>query len=1167
MRQSGEALARKTSLGRWRARLVIAGIVVLAGCGGGGSDDEGTPGPSPATTIAGPDGATLTLPEGALASPAPTVRIAKDATAAPPLPAVFAAAGDVFAVSPDAAALQVVGTLRIPVDPSTAEDTPVAIAETNDSGGWTLRTDARIDGTMLEIGITRLGHFRVVKPASGLASAAQGRSGRVQPARFVPWSTGIALGAPGFAPADVPDGAGGTVKLLQKTTPFVAVGSVAASAQAFGSVFFCPEASAIDVEYQSNAPSFAIPAGSVRQPIAPASGGPWTFDVRVFKPIDLPYTSMSAAVTVQCTDLLGGSYAVRAERTIRYTLDPTIGGLVLSAPGFTAVGTPPAARRLRADSPFASPAAVPLTLELASATSEAARCAIGRSVLVEYFPASTGNRFLPLQTLEVPLSPPGAAPWTFDLRVFQVEPSIAGTWARVTLQCDDSTGAPLAITAEQYVEFFANAGTGLAIFSHPADATAVVGQSASFQVSVSGGPSPPRDLDRYVLYWEQSRDGGATRQTVGIAYQTDVPAGAAGEGRLHAFSFGPLTAADNGSLLRARVCYTPSAGSEQCVQSRDAQLTVVQGLVAPQIARQPRHAATLVGQTASFDLAFSGTPTPLVRWQLLSSDATAWLDIGTAAAWPGSVGNAATLVTPAGTLADNGSVLRAVVANLGGEVASDPVVWRVTTTPIPTSITLQPADARTVLGGSATFAGLADGTAPLSYQWSRGGSPIAGATGPVLSIANVQAADLASYQLTVSGPGGSATSRAASLTVASAPPAPTPPQIVQQPQPRTVSVGGSAAFAVVVAGDPAPACQWTRNGVAIAGATSCSSYSTSAAAAVDNGAVFNVVAYNAGGAVFAGGAVLTVQGAAPQGWTVLPTQTGTLLYDVAVVVPRDVVVAVGFDGRIRRSSDGGAHWNVVYQPSDSSRYLLKVRFADASVGVAVGPRVILRTVDGGASWQPAWTQEVEGDPVGPNQFLQAVDWIGADTAVAVGLSRVWISVDRGATWQPHGSADFSALGIGTVHALRFADAQTAYAASDYRMLRTQDGGLSWQEIAAGTFTDPVYGVETGGAGEVVAVGGSGIYRSLDAGATWTRLTAATFLGLERAYLIGLKGRGREMVAVGEDGLVISTLDAGYGWTVEPALPFGQLWGVDFVAGNAVRPIYAVGLGGVAARLD
>jgi hypothetical protein len=44
------------------------------------------------------------------------------------------------------------------------------------------------------------------------------------------------------------------------------------------------------------------------------------------------------------------------------------------------------------------------------------------------------------------------------------------------------------------------------------------------------------------------------------------------------------------------------------------------------------------------------------------------------------------------------------------------------------TITTQPANVSVPVGATATFTVVATGTAPLSYQWSRGGAAISGAT-------------------------------------------------------------------------------------------------------------------------------------------------------------------------------------------------------------------------------------------------------------------------------------------------------------------------------------------------------------------------------------------------------------------------------------------------------
>jgi len=82
------------------------------------------------------------------------------------------------------------------------------------------------------------------------------------------------------------------------------------------------------------------------------------------------------------------------------------------------------------------------------------------------------------------------------------------------------------------------------------------------------------------------------------------------------------------------------------------------------------------------------------------------------------------------------------------------------------TITSQPAAESTPLGQSATFTVVASGTAPLSYQWSMNGEPIAGATQASYETPPVQAADSGEkFSVSVSNAAGSVDSGSAALTV------------------------------------------------------------------------------------------------------------------------------------------------------------------------------------------------------------------------------------------------------------------------------------------------------------------------------------------------------------------------------------------------------------------
>ena len=85
-------------------------------------------------------------------------------------------------------------------------------------------------------------------------------------------------------------------------------------------------------------------------------------------------------------------------------------------------------------------------------------------------------------------------------------------------------------------------------------------------------------------------------------------------------------------------------------------------------------------------------------------------------------------------------------------------------------IITHPASQTVVAGSSATFTVTAGGTPPLSYQWRFGGTNIAGATGPSLSLSNVQSAQAGNYSVRVTNAFGAINSSNALLTVTLPPP-------------------------------------------------------------------------------------------------------------------------------------------------------------------------------------------------------------------------------------------------------------------------------------------------------------------------------------------------------------------------------------------------------------
>src|SRR6266516_3293355 len=124
----------------------------------------------------------------------------------------------------------------------------------------------------------------------------------------------------------------------------------------------------------------------------------------------------------------------------------------------------------------------------------------------------------------------------------------------------------------------------------------------------------------------------------------------------------------------------------------------------------------------------------------------------------------------------------------------------------PPSITTQPVNQTVTLGQTAKFTVTATGTKPLSYQWTKNGVNITGATSASYTTPATTAADNGSlFAATVTNSAGSVTSNNATLTVQ------TKPSITTQPVDTTVTVGAKATFTVTATGRMPLSYQWTKD--------------------------------------------------------------------------------------------------------------------------------------------------------------------------------------------------------------------------------------------------------------------------------------------------------------------------------------------------------------------
>ena len=340
-----------------------------------------------------------------------------------------------------------------------------------------------------------------------------------------------------------------------------------------------------------------------------------------------------------------------------------------------------------------------------------------------------------------------------------------------------------------------------AITTQPASQSVVTNSSATFMVTATGGAS---------LAYQWKKNGADISGANASTYTT------------------PATSMGDNAAVFA-VVVSNGAGT---ATSNNATLTVTAAPIAPAITKQPAAITVTVGQTASFTVEATGT-SPNFQWKKGGSDI------------PGATSSAYT--TDATSLADSGTKYSVVVSNDLGTVTSNDASLTVTAKP---AITTQPVSQAVAAGQTASFSVAATGTEPLTYQWKKDGSDIAGATSSTYKPVSSSELNGAKFSVVVSNSAGSVTSNEAVLSDVA---------IGTQPAAQSVVVAQTASFSVTAGGTGPFTYQWKKNGTDIPNATS-SSYTTPEATSADIGTAlaYSVVVSNSAGTVTSSSATLTV---------------------------------------------------------------------------------------------------------------------------------------------------------------------------------------------------------------------------------------------------------------------------------------------------------------------
>ena len=176
---------------------------------------------------------------------------------------------------------------------------------------------------------------------------------------------------------------------------------------------------------------------------------------------------------------------------------------------------------------------------------------------------------------------------------------------------------------------------------------------------------------------------------------------------------------------------------------------------------------------------------------------------------------------------------------------------------------------------------------------------------------------------------------------------------------------------------------------------------------------------------------------------------------------------------IRRSTDGGERFSSIAARPVRTAGLVGADCAGSAV-VAYGPRRLLVSSDGGASWR-TMSRPRKLMILGASFVSAAVGY------VLDGRGSLWRTRNGGRTW-----AELGSLGTNRVHRFAFADARNGYVAvSSFAhqhggyVLRTSDGGARWRPQLVGS--EPLEAVETSGGTAYALAGSSSLFATTNGG--------------------------------------------------------------------------------------
>ncbi|VXB22950.1 MULTISPECIES: YCF48-related protein [Chryseobacterium] len=264
---------------------------------------------------------------------------------------------------------------------------------------------------------------------------------------------------------------------------------------------------------------------------------------------------------------------------------------------------------------------------------------------------------------------------------------------------------------------------------------------------------------------------------------------------------------------------------------------------------------------------------------------------------------------------------------------------------------------------------------------------------------------------------------------------------------------------------------------------------------------------------------------------------------MSVFTDANTAVVTCFDGRIRRTTNGGDSWTTNYSDNSSANTLYTLVFPSQNIGYAnKGFGEMLKTIDGGQTWTAFGYSTYYKETYGMQFFDD-------NNGIVVGYGgAVYKTTNGGTSWQwMSPNSPYSTDTDYNLNSLYFFNNQTGICVGNNgRIIKTQNGGTNWTNYSPTYdvineihFIDPNKAYFKTNLGE--------LFKTQNAGNNWQKVQYPAHQSYSNGFVFLNENVGYSFGA--NQGVVYKTIDGATTWTSSTLIPYESIYSFSFLNEN------------------